>query len=368
MTKLTPIILASLQRDQVVNTFSVTTATVLLYDHLLTLGAELTYVWPAKWTLGKVLYILSRYPPYIDIAFVLFHQLAKSPSVSLCHDAFQVAGWANLFGIVITEIVLIMRTWALWGENKWIPISLGSLGVIALAGACFVVEIFLRTITFIFVDDLSPLLRGCFVSGGSKLVYVDFIILIIFETVVLSLTLYIGFKNYRENLYNSSLVTSLFRDGILYYLYLFLFSIVNVIVPLTAPVRQLVMNRLQRVMHSICASHMLLHLRQGLSRRIGRAASFDPSSIGTNFTLDTRFGQARESVVFAHPSRDVSTIDEEDDDDSQFIENTWFGEEDSDASRGVKQEGQEHTESTSRFVGERVGEVGIQMIPVAATV
>jgi len=69
---LTPVIVESLHKVQVVNYFYFVTAAVLVYDHVLTFVDEISLVWPATWGLGKVLFILARYPPYIDMAFVLF--------------------------------------------------------------------------------------------------------------------------------------------------------------------------------------------------------------------------------------------------------------------------------------------------------
>lgn len=42
-----------------------------VYDHLITLDDEVSLVWPVKWSLGKVLFMLARYPPYIDTVLSL---------------------------------------------------------------------------------------------------------------------------------------------------------------------------------------------------------------------------------------------------------------------------------------------------------
>ncbi|THH29311.1 hypothetical protein EUX98_g4883 [Antrodiella citrinella] len=173
-----PLVLASLQRVQVVNYFY----SVLLYDHVLTFGEEVSLVWPARWKFGKVLFVLARYPPYIDMSVVLWHQLARSPSVELCHDSFRIAGWANIIGISITEVILMMRTWALWSKDIRVVIALLVLGAGCLGGSSYVTNVFLESMTFIHIDKISPQLTGCFVSGGSKLIYVAFILLMVFET------------------------------------------------------------------------------------------------------------------------------------------------------------------------------------------
>lgn len=45
-----------------------------LCDYFLTLDDEINYYWPARWTLGKVLFFLTRYPPFVSTALILYRQ------------------------------------------------------------------------------------------------------------------------------------------------------------------------------------------------------------------------------------------------------------------------------------------------------
>jgi hypothetical protein len=42
------------------------------YDHLLTLDLEISQIWSSKWTITKVLFLITRYLPYVDgaVSFV----------------------------------------------------------------------------------------------------------------------------------------------------------------------------------------------------------------------------------------------------------------------------------------------------------
>ncbi|KIJ22641.1 hypothetical protein M422DRAFT_276896 [Sphaerobolus stellatus SS14] len=83
----------------------------------------------------------------------------------------------------------------------------------------------------------------------------------IFETLVLGLTLLKGVKHFRGT--NSTLVSVLYRDGILNYIYLCILSIINVTVLLTAPHGySTFLTALQRTLHSILSARILLHLRE----------------------------------------------------------------------------------------------------------
>jgi len=56
-----------------------------LYDWLLVLDREVNYIWRASWNYTKVLYLLTRYAPFVSIALLLrsefhFHLLAHLPA------------------------------------------------------------------------------------------------------------------------------------------------------------------------------------------------------------------------------------------------------------------------------------------------
>jgi hypothetical protein len=41
-----------------------------VYDYLITFDDEITYVWSSKWNVGKILFLLVRYPVFLDIVVV----------------------------------------------------------------------------------------------------------------------------------------------------------------------------------------------------------------------------------------------------------------------------------------------------------
>lgn len=85
---------------------------IQVYDHILTLGDEVTLVWPEKWGVGKVLFFLARYLPYLDLAVIFAGKCiqwtgstncwsltrreselsAKQPSEEWCRSIFRTAG------------------------------------------------------------------------------------------------------------------------------------------------------------------------------------------------------------------------------------------------------------------------------------
>ena len=43
-----------------------------VYDYLLTFPLEISFVWPARWTAIKVLFLLTRYMPFVDGGLLLY--------------------------------------------------------------------------------------------------------------------------------------------------------------------------------------------------------------------------------------------------------------------------------------------------------
>jgi len=85
---------------------------------------------------------------------------------------------------------------------------------------------------------------------------------------VLILTLIKGVQHYRLA-GNRGFVAVLYRDGVLFYFYLLGFSIVNLLVIITAP-RDLadILATLQRVLHSSLSARVLMNLRDARLREI----------------------------------------------------------------------------------------------------
>ncbi|KAF8530577.1 hypothetical protein BU17DRAFT_60279 [Hysterangium stoloniferum] len=43
-----------------------------LYDHFLNLGEEIDLIWSTPWNAGKILYYATKYPAFLDGAFLLY--------------------------------------------------------------------------------------------------------------------------------------------------------------------------------------------------------------------------------------------------------------------------------------------------------
>ncbi|KAJ6568805.1 hypothetical protein B0H19DRAFT_1373275 [Mycena capillaripes] len=232
---------------------------ILFFDYLLTLNLEVTLVWPSRWSISKVLFVLSRYLPFLEIPFILYYIFARNPSLTHCRIINSTVIIARLIGIALAEAILVVRTYALSGKERRI---LGIFGTVFAIGASISV---LTLSTFIQGSkyDVPPLqLPGCHLSGGTFiLVGIPFIIIVLNELALMSYTVWIGLKAYRYS--HNPLVITLYRDGIMYFVFLTIGSLINLVILVAGPSNtQDLLNSFLRVVHAIFACRIILHVRE----------------------------------------------------------------------------------------------------------
>ena len=76
-----------------------------VHDWLIILNREVEHVWKTKWSVGKILYILSRYGPFFDTPIVvacesnfilLLRKHGKGDSWQLCHFIVNTAPYGAI--------------------------------------------------------------------------------------------------------------------------------------------------------------------------------------------------------------------------------------------------------------------------------
>ncbi|EDR02701.1 uncharacterized protein LACBIDRAFT_308286 [Laccaria bicolor S238N-H82] len=192
---------------------------MLVYDYFLTLRMEVDLVWLSAWGPMKVLFIVQRYLPFIDAAtFTLVHQSSTTINPSVCNKIEKAQGVLSVTGFILSEIILTLRVWAVWKRSKFLGIALSIL-LLATAAACYV-------FTGLFQHGLKlsnrpyPEFPGCFITGTNRLVYVNWLALMVYDSVLLVVMIIPGITAYREQ-GNEGLHAVVYRDGVVFYVYLF---------------------------------------------------------------------------------------------------------------------------------------------------
>ncbi|TFK63334.1 hypothetical protein BDN72DRAFT_328562 [Pluteus cervinus] len=169
-----------------------------------------------------------------------------------------------LVGMTLSEVILIRRTLAVWGNNRKIRIGL------LLFSLCCIIPLYVLLAeyheTFTYHSIPVPGMY-CFATGRSGISYVSWMLLAVYDLGLLILIAIPAFRAYKSSdldVHRSTLFQVVYRDGVLYYLYTAALSALNVLVILNVQgnYASLLITSLERVLYSILTSHVVLHIRE----------------------------------------------------------------------------------------------------------
>ncbi|KAF8497338.1 hypothetical protein JB92DRAFT_2987346, partial [Gautieria morchelliformis] len=169
---------------------SVAGAVLLIYDHVLTLNIEVGLIWSARWSVAKVLYFMVAYLGFSASIFIFGTML--------------VAHFLQVVRALCKLVVLIFRTWVIFGRRKMLGIGLiVSWAVIAVV----VLSILIYNIEQIkYIPDPTPGSQGCLlIEGAGRIVLVNFVL---FTGIDSGMTMYHGRKHFRTS--SSNIVVTLY--------------------------------------------------------------------------------------------------------------------------------------------------------------
>ncbi|KAF9528067.1 hypothetical protein CPB83DRAFT_907212 [Crepidotus variabilis] len=230
------------------------TLTTLGYDYSITFGQEVDLVWSRSFTFGTGLFFLTRYLPFIDLAMTISVYTSFSEDITAedCVRQIRTVTVLQTVGICVAQLILVLRTIAIWERKFTVVVSLGVLYWLAVSCSIYVIVLYLKSLRF----QKRPF-QPCIISHVDEILFVGFIIILFMETVVVGLT---GLKALRNTWRTSSpWIIQLYRRGIIYFLLIFMASVVNLLLLLIAPNNyKLVFTDAQRTLHSILCSRVIL--------------------------------------------------------------------------------------------------------------
>ncbi|KAH6908826.1 hypothetical protein BKA70DRAFT_253570 [Coprinopsis sp. MPI-PUGE-AT-0042] len=215
----------------------IASSSVIVYDHMITFGAEVDLIWAAPWSNGKILFILNRYYSLATVILDLygFFSPKLTPSVSL--HFFQWQGWTGLVAAMLAQLILQMRIYAMYSLNKGILVFMVAAFLGSTLTSAWIMFNALASIT-----RRSTFLHGkfCFADGIPSHFWSFWLPLIAFETILCGLALVRGFQAVRTggSLFRAGrhLVRILIRDSVLYFVVIGVTYITCLMFWLEAPV------------------------------------------------------------------------------------------------------------------------------------
>ncbi|EIM82431.1 uncharacterized protein STEHIDRAFT_124554 [Stereum hirsutum FP-91666 SS1] len=205
---------------QAVKYVQVASLTLLVHDAIICVDSEVRLIWSTPWSVPKVLYLVSRYSPFLDTLIDIYDYLAPHPSPHVCYITYSVGSVLTAVGVAISEIILFVRTWALWDRNSKLLYAFSALWIAGFTVVCWAVATFVKSIVFGYRAAPLDRVAGCFMAVVDPTVFLCFVTLLIVELVLVSLTVWKGVKLLRQS-HLSPLMRSFYRESILFYLALF---------------------------------------------------------------------------------------------------------------------------------------------------
>ncbi|EJC98751.1 uncharacterized protein FOMMEDRAFT_161584 [Fomitiporia mediterranea MF3/22] len=273
---------------------------ILVYDYMLTFEDERTLIWNSDWSLTKLLFLLTRYLPFMDLSISTTRHFKHDMSPEACLLNYKIGGSFVDFGIFIAELILVLRTWAIWEKKRIITIALLVWTAINLVLDFVFVELYLDSVKF---TPVPKGITGCLTTSGNPLLVGAWAVLMVYEAGILGLMILKGTQMYKEyvhrELRSSALYKAIFRDGAIFYVYIFALSVANVIIISRLP-RELaaLLTSFERVIHAVLTERLLIALRRAIR---------EPHD--QSYNLETiRFDKSPKGIVDTETGAGTSTV------------------------------------------------------------
>lgn len=230
---------------------------IVMYDLILTLHLEVTLVWFSPWNYTKVLYLLTRYLPLVGLWFAMYDQLWLNPTVEFCVWSFPFSTWLGGISVIVAECILMIRTWAIWRQNRYVGYL--TLSLMCMLGiSMYWIADFLKSIQ-VAPPPFVPF-RGCFIVAANGSLYVSFTIMAVVDGIVLVLMLISGYRAYKSsNVHELSNIVH--RDAIQFYIYLMVCTTASTcVVQYDQPLLALLLG-VQISFYSVLTCRVILNMR-----------------------------------------------------------------------------------------------------------
>ncbi|KAG2047180.1 hypothetical protein BDR06DRAFT_122321 [Suillus hirtellus] len=267
--------ISDLTKLQTVKYANLGSLAILAFDFCITFSEEVRWTWFRPWDAIRVIFVISRYLPFAGVGMTAYDALRVS---NKCASTLE-GNIIHIVGIVAAEALLIIRTWAFWQKSKRLLIGLLVYSVLTIV-AVLAVDLS----PTVLIPGEEPPLGTCYFES-TRNGAVAYMFLAMFESVILSLTVYKRVHDYKN--FQSGIVVTLYHDGMVYMLCILGITLANVIIGAALPSAYSNMfDTLQLVTHSVLASRILFRLRRS-SERVHEPSTLVTMMESTHFLRPT---------------------------------------------------------------------------------
>ncbi|KZV86287.1 hypothetical protein EXIGLDRAFT_724898 [Exidia glandulosa HHB12029] len=263
---------------------AVSESTHRICEHLETFSDEIELVWKTRTRFGKVLYIVIRYGTWLLVIMPMYESVT-TVGVDLCSPIMMTNTYAVVFGIALTQVVL--------NRGRWLLVFLSTMLIAVHATETVLMSLFFvrarRQVVYVGHD--FNIQRHCGIFYDRSLFLRDglqtplWVLISAFDLVIMGLTAIKAVQHVRRG--SSTLVTTLYRDGLLYFVAVFVISLLYLILTFALPTGLDVTFTLQiqAYLYAILACRVMLHLR---------AAAFRPALDERKVLVESSQSRSRE--------------------------------------------------------------------------
>ncbi|KAG1810937.1 uncharacterized protein BJ212DRAFT_1484065 [Suillus subaureus] len=196
-------------------------------------------------------------PPFILLTTNLYMNLSPNENPGRCRTLANIDSGIGMVSVICSECFFILRTYALWNNNKILLAAMMSTFFQAFIVACFTIT-FAITVPAAYATSAIPGITGCYQSSTSFQLFIPFLLLFAFELGLLILTLIRAIQSWRTN--TNRLYVALVSHNISYYACGLL---VNICTSLLLPYSyHSMLHDFQFMILAVLATRMHLHLWQ----------------------------------------------------------------------------------------------------------
>ncbi|CCA76153.1 hypothetical protein PIIN_10153 [Serendipita indica DSM 11827] len=155
--------------------------TLLIYEYCITFHKEVQFIWRAKskFTLTNCLFFLNRYLPIFRAGIFLFFSFFPPSNPRTCTRFTDINSWCTMLSVATVEILMLVRTWALYSKSRKVGIILLAVWLVALGGCVVVVKSSIKPIPG--VIPLDPIyINPCDRPSPYKY-FITYVIVLCFE-------------------------------------------------------------------------------------------------------------------------------------------------------------------------------------------
>ncbi|KAJ7855001.1 hypothetical protein B0H14DRAFT_749105 [Mycena olivaceomarginata] len=259
---------------------SFASATLFLFDYCLTFFDELRFIWVQRHSTSTILFWVARYAAMASTIVTL----CQTPTTSLLLANLDTG--LRSIAIVAAEVILAVRTWAIWERKKSILIFLCLVSAAALGGSTIMIVRGINNTHKSLDGDCTVIM-----NPRSQAYLIPYVVVIAYETMTMSLSAARILK-WRSQITPSTqtpLLDTLWNDGLMYFTWMIALGIVNIIIILHGDVHVRTGGaQLQTSFHSILSTRIILHLAKlGRPRRRQNRTTSASAPVSSLFTPTT---------------------------------------------------------------------------------